>query len=182
MLHQDIRQMQDGTREVSLECPADEIPGMFPEFAGSIVRCTGTLRKIGKRFLFNLEARATAHLECDLSLEEFDEEIVTQFEILFIADTELRLLAGISGDEPYITDRDERIIRSDSVEIDLTEDVREELCTSLPLKRVAPQYRGKDISDIFPGIDGIITEKSEPKASPEDNPFRSQLSKLINKE
>ena len=180
MLRQDITKMEDGTHEVALECPADEIPDMFPEFSGSTVKAFGSVRRVGKRFLFSLRAAAVAHLECDLSLEKFDEEVTSDFEVLFIADTELRLLAGISGDETYITDRDERIIRSDSGFIDLTEDVREELCTALPLKRIAPQYRGRDISDIYPELKGVVTDKPAPAA--DDNGFRSALEKLKNKQ
>lgn len=147
MLKVFVQGLKDGIHEVELECPASEVPEFFPEFFGD-VKVKGKMRILGKRHTIEVVATCPAKLICDITLEEYEEEIKAEINIAYIADEELYNF-GAGSD---VAAAEERIVHPDVKYIDITEEIREELCVNLPLKRVAPQYRGKELSEIFPDV------------------------------
>ena len=150
-----IKGLVDGTYPVELVAQVQQIEHIFPEFTGEL-RITGTLRKYGKRFLFDLTARTSAELLCDVSGEEFTETIVAECSLEYIANTQLTLLKTEDADrEPPF------YIRDDEPNIDITEEIRQELAVSVPLKRVSPKYRDKEFMDIFPHYADNLSTSTE---------------------
>lgn len=147
MLKVFIQGLKDGIYDVEAECPVEQIADIFPEFFGT-VRAKGSMRILGKRHTVNIIAECDAKLICDISLEEYTETITATLNVAYMADEELFTI----GADSDIAAAEERIIHPDDKYIDITEEVREELCVSLPLKRVAPAYRDKDLAEIFPDL------------------------------
>jgi uncharacterized metal-binding protein YceD (DUF177 family) len=145
MLKVFIQGLKDGEYEIDLECPVDQIPDMFEEFV-DIVRLKGKLRILGRRYNISAKAECSAQLVCDVSLNEYVETISADINLAFIAD-ELLWHAGKDQARGEVA---ERAIHPDDKHIDVTEDVREELAVNLPMKRVSPEYRDKDLKEVYP--------------------------------
>lgn len=146
MLKLDISGMADGEYEFSLVEPVSRLKSPFEEFTGD-VRFFGIVNKLGQRYNLKANLEVTAKLICDRSLIEYEELIKSHLDMSFIADTKAFL--ALSGDEPKYN---EVIIREDFKYIDVTTYVIESLALELPLKRIAPQFRDKELEEIFPEV------------------------------
>jgi uncharacterized metal-binding protein YceD (DUF177 family) len=125
--------------------PAIEFPGLVPEYRRD-VRVSGTVAKSGRKLHLQYTINTVADLVCDRSLEEYEEPISVVAALDYALDGEL--FARQQGTE---VEPDEiRGLREDAQEIDLTDDVRQDLAIALPMKRVAPAYRDKEISELIP--------------------------------
>lgn len=142
-----IKGIRDGEYDINISSPVEEIEGIFPEFFGN-VSFVGKLRILGKRFTVVGKAICNAHLVCDLSMEDYVEQIEVEIRSSFLANNELYYsMAGINEE---LRESEEHIIHEDDKYIDLTEDIRQELALGLPMKRIAPKYRDKSFDDIYP--------------------------------
>lgn len=147
-----IQGLKDGEREIDQTHDVSEVPDLGEEFFGEI-RLTGKLRKLGTRFAFSGYAECEAELACDRTLEKFVEPIKAEIKLSFVADSTLAELSEIDENaEP-----DERFVSPEDKEIDVSEDVREELTLSLPMKRLHPSQRDKSLEETYP----FIKERSE---------------------
>lgn len=151
-----VKGLKDGTYDIDMQQDASTVPDMFPEFQG-VVNLIGTLTILGKRFSFIGKANCDAKLICDISLTEFTENISAEISASYIADNNLL-------NDNVDPDRAERIISEDDKYIDLTEIIREELAVSLPMKRIAPEYRNKNFDEVFPQF----SANSAPETSDDD--------------
>ena len=153
-----IQGLKDGEYQVENLTPVSKIPDMYPEFIGDVA-FTGTLKIIGKRYSISGVAKCTARLVCDLSLNEFDQIIEANIKFSCLADNDLYYLRLKEDKE----DGEQNIIHEDDKHIDLTSDVREELLVSLPMKRVAPEFRDKDFDEIYPEFSAKKMKKKDKK-------------------
>jgi len=170
-----VKGIKDGEYDIDISSPVSEIEGFFPEFFGD-VRFRGKLRILGKRYTVEGIAECKAHLVCDLSLEEYTETISVQISSSFYANNELYFsLKGISEE---LRETPEHIIHEDDKYIDISEDVRQELAIHLPMKRIAPHYRGKSFEDIYPQFSADTPKNAKNK---EIDERWSALKKLKNK-
>lgn len=157
MISIDIIGLQDGSHPIALNVSTTDIPGISPEYVGSVV-IDGHLHKIGKRFQLDAEVQATAQLVCDRSLEEYNEPIITELGLDFVVDSALALKQ--EGHLDDLDDDDVRGLRDDARSLDITDDVRQLLILALPMKRVAPQYRTAELTDIHPVLGSDSSESS----------------------
>ena len=164
-----IQGMGDGVHSVMISVPVENIEGIFPEFFGNVV-VEGQLQKIGSRYTFKGTAECQASLTCDRSLLDYAEPIKADITASYMANSDLvKTAEGAASKDDKV-----HLIRSDQREIDITDAVREELAVNIPMKRVAPEYRDKELGDIFPEIaaksqDGIPSKKhSKEKPLKED--------------
>lgn len=144
-----IQGISDGRHEINKEVPVSEVEGMFPEFFGSI-NLSGILRKIGKRYSFVGTAECMARLICDITLREYEELISADIKVSFLADTALFRIRNENEDEAG--SGEENVIHEEDKHLDLTEEIREQLAVSLPMKRISPEAEGKDIDELYPDI------------------------------
>lgn len=136
-----INGLEEGEYPFEIESPTEKIQGLSPEFHGTI-RVAGTVRKYGNHYTIDALATGKATLICDLSLEEYTEEIQAPIHKVFMTD---------SHNHPRKNDDDSLlIIREDDKYIDLTDEVQQEIAVQLPMKRVSPKYREKSFSELHP--------------------------------
>lgn len=139
-----IQGMHDGVHPITIETAVDSVTGLPAEFVGTVV-VDGEISKLGRRFHIDASLECTARLVCDRSLEEFDERICVDIALDVMIDTE----RANRGD---MLDDDVLAIREDDKVIDISDVVRQELVVHLPMRRVAPAYRDKDLADVFPNL------------------------------
>lgn len=149
-----IRGLENGTHPVDLSMPAKDIPYMFPEFYGDVT-VKGEMQKLGNKYFIVASAECPARLLCDISGEEYTENVEVPLRLHYIANTDMYLLRkeDADGDQPYY-------IHEDDKEIDITDDVRQELVVHLPMKRIAPAYRDKNFEEIHPSASSTDTSDS----------------------
>lgn len=146
-----IQGLKDGEYNVNEICEAQDVPEIATEFVGTI-RVNGTLRKLMQRFILDAEIEATAHMICDVSLEEFEEKITVPLRATYI----------LGADETVADEHNNIFVLSDdSKTISLEAVVREELILGLPLKRIAPYWR---IHEWQPPKQLISTDETTPLA------------------
>ncbi|OGU15331.1 MAG: hypothetical protein A2X61_12615 [Ignavibacteria bacterium GWB2_35_12] len=143
-----IQSIEDGLHDIDMSIPVEEVVELYPEYFGNI-HLVGKLRKFGKRYTFTGSANCKAALVCDMSLKNFTKEISANLNVSYLADTFLFQMSSHSVTNKK-SESDEIIIAEEDKYIDLTSEIREELAVSMPMKRVAPEYEGKNFEDIYP--------------------------------
>ena len=167
MLNIRIHGISDGTHKIELSAPSKVVPYMFPEFFGD-VRVSGELTKSGRRYKFTGKATCKANLVCDISATDYVEEIQTDLMLALIIDTELYF-----EQKKDIIDYDKEVaLHEDDEYFDISELVKDELAVSLPMRRIAPEFKNKSFADLY-------TESTNP-ASDFDNSDRSNNSNNSN--
>lgn len=146
MIKIDISGMANGEYEFDITAPIRTVECAFEEFYGDIV-LNVNVKRLGLRYNVKCSAEAMARMTCDRSLRDFEEKISCGFDLVYKADTKLFLESGKSSEIEK-----EIIIREDYKYIDITQEVIEHLALQLPMKRVAPEFRDKEIEEIFPEI------------------------------
>lgn len=156
MIKVDISGMADGEYEFDFLKPIATLECAFDEFFGD-VKVALLVVKLGTRYTLKAKSECYAKMLCDRSLKEFEENIFSEFQLAYRADTKLFLESN--GQREL---NNEIIIREDFKYIDITSEVLEHLALELPMKRIAPEFRDKEITEIFPELDKdrIVGENS----------------------
>lgn len=141
-----IRGLNDGEYDVELDGNGKDVEYICKEYATSDIKVKGTLRVLDNHYTLKSKIYSIAKMTCDISLDEFEEKIEADLNMTFIADSQLAEVQL----ERMEDDENEKIIRSEDKEIVLDADIRDILCLALPMKKVAPKYRGKSLSEIYP--------------------------------
>jgi uncharacterized metal-binding protein YceD (DUF177 family) len=150
-----IHGIQDGKHQIELKENVKNIPYFFPEFIDE-VRVSGFLTKSKNRFNFVGTAKCDAKLICDISSEEFVEEISADIHINFVADTTLFYIQKNSSKE-----NEEIVVHEDDEYFDISTEVKDVLAVSIPMKRISPKYRGKTFAEIYPQFSNKIENKNK---------------------
>ncbi len=169
-----VKGIKDGVYDVDISSPVEEIEGFFPEFIGE-VRFVGKLTILGKRYTVVGTAECDARLICDLSMEEFVEHLKVEIATSFLANNELYYSRATLEDS--LQEAEVHIIHEDDKYIDISDDVRQELAINLPMKRIAPKYRGKSFEDLYPQY-SVASGNSQRSANDESDERWSALKKL----
>jgi uncharacterized metal-binding protein YceD (DUF177 family) len=148
MIKIEITGMKDGKYDLLIEAPVEKMNCIFEEFFGD-VKLTGTIKKISNRFTLSAKAEVKAKMICDRSLKEFVENIESEVKLSFIADTKAYLENKGKINEEIESDI---LIREDIKYINITSEVIELLALQIPMKRIAPEYRDKELDEIFPEL------------------------------
>ena len=148
-----IQGLKDGEHEIESEVPVEEIPEMFSEYFG-IVKLKGKLKKIGNRFALFAKAECQAKMVCDITLEDYTETIKVEVNLSFKTEIKPEKLELNKNK----VDGDCIKISPDGKYVDIAEEIREIFAVSLPMKRIAPKYRGKEFSELFPEYDANSVE------------------------
>ncbi len=141
-----IQGIKDGAYDVSQEAPVGDVPEMYPEFFGNI-RLNGRLMKFADRLTFTGTAECDARFVCDISGTEYTETVSASISTSYILESKQR---GGRHSDALTPEEGVRVIGEEDKYIDLGGDVREELAVSIPMKKIAPQYRGKSFEDVYP--------------------------------
>ncbi len=139
MLRADIAALADGLHEHTLHpdpVDLDLDPAVFRDVVVAL-----RLDVVGRRILVGLDARATATLECDRTLEPYDQPVRGSHTVLYVPPEQV----------PDDAEADEGIapLPADATFLDLTVAVRDTLILALPLRRVAPRAEDAEIPSVF---------------------------------
>jgi len=135
-----VHGIKEGKNNIDITTAVDKIENLYSEFFGD-VHIFGSLSYNADRFHFILNAKAKARLICDISLDEYEEE--------FIANTSF-ILKDIGDRLIDIDNESEGNFRISNKEIDISKYIAEALALEIPMKKIAPKYRGIDINQIYP--------------------------------
>ena len=139
MLRIEISPLRPGVHHFVLEPGAEELdldPERFRE-----VRVKARLDVHDRRILATLDASATVQLECDRTLQLFDQPIEGRYSILFAPP---EMVAAQAGDSEGV-----EVLHPGDTEIDLTGAVRDTLLLAIPQRKLAPGVEDLDIETVF---------------------------------
>jgi len=148
MLGIDTAPLPTGLHEMTLTPSAEDVeldPEIFSDLAVEV-----RLDHEDERDLIAFTARATATLECDRTLELFDQTVSGSFAVLFVLPEHL---------DRYTTDDDDtgegvRPLPEPGAPLDITEPVRDTLLLALPTRRVAPGAEDEELQVQY----GVLTD------------------------
>ncbi len=148
-----IHCIKDGEYPLELSCSPKSVNNFqADEFFGNI-ELTGKMIKVGNRFTVTANVSVNCKFICDRSLTEYEEVITAEFVANYLADTKLYLQK-----KDNIDDDREIYIPEDEKYLDVTNEAVEALYVSIPMKKVAPEFRDKSIDEIFPEIQDHFVE------------------------
>ena len=131
-----IAHLSDGLHQETLTPSPDDL-GLDPDvFSGITVDLR--LDVADRRILAAFTTTATARLECDRTLDMFDQPVEGEHAVLFSAD-------------PPPDDEEVFALPHDAQELDLTAPVHDTLVLALPLRRVSPAALAAEIPTAFGG-------------------------------
>lgn len=138
-----IAPLAEGLHEETL-APTAQALDLDPDvFSGIEVALTLDVRERRVRAAF--VARATARLECDRTLEMYDEAVEGAHEVLFVGPD--APLAEAADDEAI------QVVAPDATHVDLAVPVRDTLLLALPLRRISPAARDLPLPTAFGASD-----------------------------
>ncbi len=146
MLGIDTTSLKPGLHEWHLTPSADDLdldPEAFADLAVEV-----RLDHEEDRDLVAFTARATATLECDRTLEPFEQPVEGSYAVLFVLPDRLGSYATDEADD------DVRPLPKPGRPLDLTHAVRDTLLLALPTRRVAPGAEDEDLPVQF----GALTD------------------------
>ena len=132
-----ITSIPDGLHQESLQPSADDL-GLDPE-TFSDVDVDLRLDIAGRRVLALFDVRATARLECDRTLEMYDQPLEGSHAVLFVPPEAA----------PDDTDDEVQILADADTHLDLTEPVRDTVLLAVPLRRVSPAGEALELNTTF---------------------------------
>ena len=139
MLTLDITSLSTGIHHLDLAPSADQVnldPSTFDAIEVEVV-----LQYHRDRILVQMDARATAELTCDRTLQAYDQSIEGHYDVLFGPPS----MVGQEGEE-----FDEvRPLEPSDREIDLTDIVRDTLLLAIPQRQIAPGAEEEPITREF---------------------------------
>ena len=146
-----IASLPDGLHQETHRPTADDL-GLDSEVFSDVV-VDLRLDVADRRVLATYTAQATARLECDRTLEMYDQPVEADHAVLFTAD------ARLDGDD----DDDVLPLADDALAIDLTAPVHDTLLLALPLRRVSPAAEAAEIPTAFGATDDAGDAPADPR-------------------
>lgn len=134
-----IASLPDGLHVEALQPSAADLD-LDPE-TFSDIEVTLRLDVNGRRILAMFDARASAQLECDRTLEMYSQPIEGQHAVLFVPPE--------AADEAEGADDEVRVLADADTEIELTEPVRDTLLLAVPLRHVSPAGEALEMKTTF---------------------------------
>ena len=124
-----ISHLEEGLNELDFEHNSDSLNlSKLKEFGYSFknpIEIHVQLNKVGTQYFLKVFTSTTANFTCDRCLEKFDKNLKDEFRLVYSTENEY------FGDETEI-----RSIESENGEIDITNDIRESLLLTIPMKMI----------------------------------------------
>jgi len=146
MVTVDVTPLAPGLHELTLEATPDDLdldPAAFTDITVEL-----RLDHREDRTLVLFTALATATLECDRTLEPFQQRVAGQHSVLFLAPEDFDRRHG-AGAPPEPEDDALRRLPEPGIPLDITDPVRDTLLLALPSRRVAPGAEDREIPLVF---------------------------------
>jgi uncharacterized protein len=120
-----ISSLSEGTHDYQLSKKSEEI-GLGSNFFGG-VQARVTLEKVRRQLFLKAKVSAQAHVECARCLDPMDRKFDSEFRIIYVQNEE----EYQEGNEDEV-----RILQHDTNNIDISDDVKDFILLSIPLKLV----------------------------------------------
>ncbi|NNF04092.1 MAG: DUF177 domain-containing protein [Rhodothermales bacterium] len=147
MLHIDIRSLTPGVHTERLSPSPEDVKLEADRFAD--ISVDAHMDFDGKELLVHLDVSASATLECDRTLREFDHPVRGSFSVLY---------APAEKIDENDDDREDMIALDPTAdEIDITKFVRDTILLAIPQRKIAPGAEEEDIRTEYgePGDDEV---------------------------
>jgi uncharacterized metal-binding protein YceD (DUF177 family) len=145
MLFVDIAGLKSGKHYFEIESELDN--RLKTNELVSSVSVSGELRVYGDDIYLEGVASSEMKLKCDLSLEDYTEIINADIKIN-IKKRQDSVYENQNNDDSDNT----TLINDEQQKVDISDIVAQELLVNIPMKKVAPHYRDKEIEEIHPSI------------------------------
>jgi len=103
------------------------------------------LDRMDDRVLVTIHAEATATLECDRTLEPFQQDVEGTYQVYFAPPHFFGSAERAEEDEAM------RVLPAGETELDLTQEVRDTLVLALPTRRISPKAEAMELPTQFGG-------------------------------
>ncbi|MEM6647553.1 MAG: DUF177 domain-containing protein [Bacteroidota bacterium] len=113
------------------------------------------LDRMEDRVLVSIEAAATATLECDRTLEPFEQDVEGIYKVYFAPPHFFGSADRADEDDAM------RVLPAGETELDLTQEVRDTLVLALPTRRISPEAEAMEVPTQFGGGDDAIDPRWE---------------------
>lgn len=134
--------IKDGITEDEFVIASNKLFDTENEFFGEI-DISIVLKYNNGKYQLSGTCEAVALLRCDVSGEDFEQEIEADFDIMFRIDgPEVKLFDEDLYNEDILTLKENYLFFDDLIS--------EELQLAIPLKKVSPKYQDKEFTEIFP--------------------------------
>lgn len=156
MLRIDLTPLKQGIHQYTFDPEAGSIdldPEQFSDIEVEV-----QLDYQNDRALLVLQATATATLECDRTLQMYEQEVNGAYQMLFAPPH----VAETYADEEAGHDDEIHVLHPSDQYIDITEAVRDTLLLALPVRRVAPGVEDLDLQTVY----GAPVEEGKPAIDP----------------
>lgn len=153
MLKIKITHLTPGVHEFALDPEAEELNLDSEQFSG--IHVDVRLDYHEDRILVYLQTAAVATLECDRTLQLYEQPVTGTYTMLFGSPD----MVESSGDDVS----DVQVLRPTDQEIDLSEAVRETILLSLPVRRLAPGAEDIEIPTSFGALKNKEGEEIDPR-------------------
>jgi uncharacterized protein len=155
MLGIDTVPLPTGLHEMTLTPSAEDValdPEVFSDLSVEI-----RLDHEEQRDLVAFTARATATLECDRTLEPFDQTVSGSYAVLFVLPEHLDRFSSDDADD------DVRPLPEPGAPLDITGSVRDTLLLALPTRRVAPGAEDEELQVQFGALTDSEGDPMDPR-------------------
>ena len=122
VLRINISKLSEGTHHHSLKATPEEV-GLDARFANEL-QIEATLQKTSRQLYMRVEVKAGGTFTCDRCLEEFQQDISSEYGVMFVTEQD-----SVEGDGEEV-----QVMSTDSTHVDLAEDVRQFVILGLPQK------------------------------------------------
>ena len=127
-----LTSLKEGLNEINYEHSAETLLLTRLEEIGdsfnSPIKIELTINKVGSQFFLKVITDTTANFTCDRCLEKYNQKLHDEFRLVY--STEKKYVA-VAQNEKGI-----RFLTSDTVEIDITDDIRESILITIPMKKI----------------------------------------------
>ncbi|MEM1097038.1 MAG: DUF177 domain-containing protein [Bacteroidota bacterium] len=113
------------------------------------------LDRMEDRVLVSIQVEATVTLECDRTLEPFEQAVEGTYQVYFAPPHFFGSAERADEDDAM------RVLPAGETELDLTQEVRDTLVLSLPTRRISPKAEAMDLPTQFGGSDDAIDPRWE---------------------
>lgn len=125
-----ISLLKEGLNDITFEHSSDSLnlneDEEFEQCFTHPVKIKATINKVGVQYFFHVIFDTIAHFTCYRCLDEFEQAIHDEFRLVYSTEKEF----FTTSEE----ENDIRLLSSETIDIDITNDIRESLLLTIPMK------------------------------------------------
>ena len=150
--------LKEGEHPIEIFVETGSMEGLKEEFKSEI-SILGTLTVYKNKVKIDARVECDADLICDRSGEIFTERLGSDFKFYMeLTSHGVRIM-----EDEFIN---EDLFNLEGDKIEFADFIKEELALAIPMKKVSPKFRDKDLEDLYPEYSAEMNDSGEEKKSP----------------